>query len=39
MESAAPAGNPLRLRPGSHSGLEACGSHDFQQPRRRVDQE
>ena len=39
MESAAPAGHPLRLRSGSHSGLEACGSHNFPQPGRRVNQE
>ncbi len=39
MERAAPAGNPLQLLLGSHSGLEACGSHNFPHPRRRVDQE
>jgi hypothetical protein len=39
MESAAPAGNPLRLRSGSHSGSEVCGSHNFPQLRRRVGQE
>ena len=39
MDSDAPARNPLRLRSGSHSGLEGCGSHNFPQPRRGVDQE
>ena len=38
-EAPRPAGNPLQLRSGSHSGLEACGSHNFPQPRRRVAQE
>jgi len=39
MQPAALAANPLRLRSGSHSGLEACGSHNFPQSRWRVDQD